>query len=446
MNDEEDAIMESEDDSYSSNEDDEDEDESFSDDDDEDDSSMGSDMEDEAQRMWAALHEATVAAGAGGGPPPATKTPEQVLEEMLLMLRESQTNALKMDDGIVSFITEIGDRTLKMAAMNKLNEDLLAAIRSCKEIRHVVLGTILLQLLNTEQQIQLYQSLIAIHASTITYWKLGSNDSVELCGIPTSNLLQAMRGAEWPTLTEFQVRGLELSSITQVDMLVELLTKTAPTIKLFNLLGLVLSTELLLVDGLFDRLWAQVEPISQLDEVQLHRTLSSQDPIHLPPLVSHRALQHLLQVKPKWWRMALDGMGLDDGHLQILGNALKQSLDCKMNDLLSVRENPKITSKGLSSLYNVCLNKQRMGLVHSDDPSWVATFDLVRPLNNLHRRLEYKDAEGRFTDPQRWLEWFQVLSNLPWIDETRKLNYIWFTLLEQPEMIQSAISSCSHKN
>ena len=81
-----------------------------------------------------------------------------------------------------------------------------------------------------------------------------------------------------------------------------------------------------------------------------------------------------------------------------------------------------------------------MGLVHSDDPSWVATFDLVRPLNNLHRRLEYKDENGRFTDTDRWMEWFQVLSNLPWIDEKRKLNYIWFTLLEQPEMIQSALA------
>jgi hypothetical protein len=63
-----------------------------------------------------------------------------------------------------------------------------------------------------------------------------------------------------------------------------------------------------------------------------------------------------------------------------------------MNDLLSIHNNPKVTPKGLSQLYNVCLNKQRMGLVHSDDPLWVATFDLVRPLNNLHRRLEYKDA------------------------------------------------------
>jgi len=97
-------------------------------------------------------------------------------------------------------------------------------------------------------------------------------------------------------------------------------------------------------------------------------------------------------------------------------------------------------------LYNICLNKQRMGLVLSDDPSWAATFDLVRPLNNLHRRLEYKDERGRFVNPQLWMDWFQVLSNLPWIDETRKLNYIWFTLLEQPEMIPSAVSYVSRSN
>jgi hypothetical protein len=71
--------------------------------------------------------------------------------------------------------------------------------------------------------------------------------------------------------------------------------------------------------------------------------------------------------------MALDGTGLDDTHLQILGQPpLQSSKDCKMNDLLSLRHNPKVTPKGLEQLYHVCLNNARMGLVHSDDPSWEA--------------------------------------------------------------------------
>ena len=114
-----------------------------------------------------------------------------------------------------------------------------------------------------------------------------------------------------------------------------------------------------------------------------------------------------------------------------------------MNDLLSIRNNPNVSSRALSQLYHICINKQRMGLVLSDDANLIALVDLVRPLNNLHRRLEYKDDQGAFSNVDQWLAWFQVLSNLPWLDETRKLNYIWFTLLEQPSMIATAIQTCS---
>ena len=91
-----------------------------------------------------------------------------MLKESLLMLQESKTTALKMDDAVVSFIREIRDGTTKMTAMNQLSEDLMVAVRSCKEIRHVILGTVLLQLLNAEQQCQLFELLITTHASTIT--------------------------------------------------------------------------------------------------------------------------------------------------------------------------------------------------------------------------------------------------------------------------------------
>ncbi len=433
----EDTYNEMEDNSCDSDDEDSDTASSFSDD---DDSSLGSDMDDDTQQLWDAVRDAAVAVSQS--PPPVQST-EEALQGILTCIHESKTIAIKLDDRLFAFMGDIMDENVKEAAVNKLADDLVSAARSCKEVRHVILGTSLLKLLGSGRQTQLFQTLISAHASSITYWKLGSDDSMDLCGIPTLALLQEMMVADWPNLTEFQLRGLELSTRLQVDLLVGLLQKFAPTVKLFNLLGIVLTSELLSSAGLFDSLWTTVGRIKQLDEVQLHRTFTPEDPMNIPPLVSHAALQDLLQVKPKWWRMALDGMGLDDGHTQILGSALKKSPDCKMNDILSLRNNPKITSKGLSSLYNVCLNKQRMGLVQSDDQGWVATFDLVRPLNNLHRRLEYKNAEGRFVDPQRWMEWFQVLSDLPWIDDTRKLNYIWFTLCEQPEMIQSAIASRS---
>ena len=133
--------------------------------------------------------------------------------------------------------------------------------------------------------------------------------------------------------------------------------------------------------------------------------------------------------------MALDGMGLTDEHMKILCAALKGSDACKMNDLLSLQNNPSVTSKGWDNLYKVCMYKQRMGLVLSDDATLNANFDLVRPLNNLHRRLEYLNAEGKYRSRQAWVEYLSVLGNLPWIGDARTINYLWFALLEAPKMI-----------
>jgi hypothetical protein len=252
--------------------------------------------------------------------------------------------------------------------------------------------------------------------------------------------------ADLISLTELEIWGLEVTSLAQIELMVQMVQQAMPHIRQVNLLGLHLSEELVLSSpGLFDGLVAAVEQVKTLDELQLRASPSGSGRVivaaDVPPLVSIKALEHLLRVKPKWWRFALDGMGLEDRHLHILAKALKSNKDCKMNDILSIQDNPNVTQKGLETLYTVCINKQRMGLVHCDDPSWVATFDLVRPLNNLHRRLEYMNHQDNtggslYTSRERWIEWLAVVGNLPWLEEERKLNYLWFALLEQPDFVQ----------
>jgi hypothetical protein len=136
-------------------------------------------------------------------------------------------------------------------------------------------------------------------------------------------------------------------------------------------------------------------------------------------------------------RLALDGLGLDNRHIQVLANALKASPTCKMGDLLSLKENPKLTDYG--TLVNICSCKARMGSVLVDDPSWVATFDLVRSLNNLHRRLDYAVPEtGGYPNRSKWVDWLSVVSNLQWEDDAHIVNYLWYTLLEKPDFIRPA--------
>ena len=409
--------------------------------DEDDDSSFDSDMENEAARLMDALQ-------GGGQTAPnnevPSKPPAEVWAEYVQGIETSTNASMKVTDTLVAWVAETSNEEDRLALTETLCADLIRAVQAGFVIIHVILGRVLLSLLSEEQQDRLYRAILTKHAATITYWKLGSDDSTDVCGIPTTALLQSMSSREvvvrgWTNLTELEIRGMELKDVADVERILQFLHR-APKIRQFNLLGLVMSDDLVATEGLFDKLVATVEALPGFDELQLCRRVdgTTKPTVVSPPLITPAALEHMLSVKPKWWRMALDGMALDDRHLQIIGKALKGSKDCKMNDLLSLQDNPKLTPKGLHGLYTVCLAKQRMGLVLSDDPSWVATFDLVRPLNNLHRRLEYikEDGSGGYRSRDTWVEWLSVVGNLPWIGEARKLNYIWFALLEEPDLIK----------
>jgi len=414
-----------------------------------DSSFLDSDMEDEAQGLMDVLHgdTPTIAQAAA-----SVKSPEQVWAEYVEGLQKSTTNnlSIKITDNLVEWIANISNANESLARTEMACADLIRAIETHaaadRVVIHVILGRVFLFLLSPPQQERLFSILITHHASTITYWKLGSDDSVDVCGIATSALLKCMSSTAdmWTNLTEVEMRGLEIHAAQEVDMMVKFVQK-CPKLRQFNCLGMVMNPQLIVTAGLFDKLVTNVQAISGFDELQLGRKLVEENQTNksAPPLITPSTLAHLLEVKPKWWRMALDGMALEDSHLHIIGSCLKDNKDCKMNDLLSLRDNPKITGNGLQALYKICLSKQRMGLVLSDDASWVATFDLVRPLNNLHRRLEYINVTGGggYRSREAWINWLHVIGNLPWIGEARKLNYIWFTLLEQPEMITNTAAS-----
>ena len=423
----------------------EEEDESESSYDSDDDSSFDSEMEDEAQRLMAVLRgeesesQRLMAQLQGGSSAPTaprvpTKSPEEKWDEFVQGIETCTNASLKVTPELVSWVSETSNVTDRPARIEKLCNDLIRASQSGFVLIHAILCREFLLLLSPQQQEQLYRAIVSKHAKTVTYWKLGSDDSTEACGIPTMALLECMSTSDWPNLTELEIRGLELHTTDQAELFLSFL-KRAPKIRQFNLLGMAMNETLVATKGLFDPVVAHVETIASFDELQLCRSGVEQDKNNtLPPLVSTEALEQLLSVKVKWWRMAFDGMGFNDKHVQSIGAALKASDACKMNDLLSLQHNPRVTSRGWDSLYKVCVNKQRMGLILSDDPAWVATFDLVRPLNNLHRRLEYM-KDGTYRSRDAWIEWLTVIGSLPWIGEARKLNYLWYALLEAPTLI-----------
>jgi hypothetical protein len=107
---------------------------------------------------------------------------------------------------------------------------------------------------------------------------------------------------------------------------------------------------------------------------------------HTTALVSPEALEALLLNKKKWWRLGLDGLGLNDAHCHIVAQMFSRNETCKVGDLLSLLSNPSIGSQGYEEIFHVFFFKQRMGLIKVDDKEWEAKFDLVRSMNNGQTR------------------------------------------------------------
>jgi hypothetical protein len=71
----------------------------------------------------------------------------------------------------------------------------------------------------------------------------------------------------------------------------------------------------------------------------------------MPPLISTQGILHLLQFKLTWLNLTLDGMGLQDAHVQVLGSQLVTSKVCPVQKELILRNNPNLSKSALSSIY-----------------------------------------------------------------------------------------------
>jgi hypothetical protein len=323
-------------------------------------------------------------------------------------------------------------------------------------IQGVTLEGKVLQLWTPAQQIAVYQALAARYSTSMVMFQLGTYDwerdgasgtyrANGLFGIPTDPFLSILVSTTWPRLTHFQLGGIEISSTESLEHLVQFVS-FSPALKAFNLPGIVLSPNIGTTGGaLLDPLLKALGSCQQLSDLQLHRMVLDDETEEMTrtSLFSSQALLHLIQAKQAWWSLILDGMGLQDSHLEVLGNQLLSSKDCMVYVTLSVRNNPRLSPRALVLLYHVCMNKRQMGRVLSDDDNLNALMTLVCPLNKLHKRLDYKDEDGNFASVDHWFAWLQVLSNLQREDDAYKLNSIWVTLLEEPTMIALAIHACS---
>ena len=324
-------------------------------------------------------------------------------------------------------------------------------------ISEVLLETWVLHLWYDVLQKMVYQCLADGHSDSICSYQLGTSSWEDCCKISANVLLPSLIATSWPCMTNFQLHGCQFASTESIQQLAQFFQSVSPTLQTFNILGIVISPHLVSTSGndlgqgsaLLDSLLNALGSCPQLNDLQLHRMVlegSQTEKKRMPPLVSTQGILHLLQFKLTWLNLTLDGMGLQDAHVQVLGSQLVTSKVCPVQKELSLRNNPNLSKSALSSIYfSLFINKPGMGRAKSDDANLNALIDLVYPLNECLRRLENKDDKGNFASVDKWLAWFDLLASTRLKDEARELNYIWFSVMEEPTMIATAINDCSSR-
>mmetsp|Transcript_12537 Transcript_12537/g.25962 ORF Transcript_12537/g.25962 Transcript_12537/m.25962 type:complete len:434 (-) Transcript_12537:481-1782(-) len=355
------------------------------------------------------------------------RSPQERWQEFMRNL--PQGKVLKIMD------TDIKDMGMdESQQQNAVIGELIGAVLQHKGLTHVILGGAFLRAFQGHQR-NLYEAVWSKHFLTLTYLKLGSEECdpaiMDFSGL--LNVLKTLRQPTQEDCRDLNLTELELVSFSiqhQEDIIsLKTILSHANKLKQLNLLGIRIDKDIQ-APGLVDPLLQTAAGIKSLDECRVSCTEPASG-----TLLSPYCLVELFSLKQKWWRLGLDGMGLDNEHCQIIAQAMTQEA-CKAGDLLSLTLNPAITHQGFNKLFSVLFQKQRMGLVKVDDNYWQSNFDLVRSMNNLHGRLGFFES-GSNISRIRWIELLAQLSQITWEDEAHKTNYLWFTILERPDFVHS---------
>ncbi|CAB9502971.1 expressed unknown protein [Seminavis robusta] len=347
------------------------------------------------------------------------------------------------------------------------------------QLTHAIIGTHMLRLLGHEGQTRLLLA-IASH-KTLAFLQLkgitdppttaqnNNNSTTTVLSMPA--VIGALDAYGTPALNELELMGAAFPSLASIRQWSAILKQKRGSLRQVNLVGIeppptgvevgMASLAAGWLDPILLALAApNAETATPLDELKLVGAGTQQPTRNTTakslPSITPQALSTLLQHKKKWWRLSLDGMGLQDEHLHVLTTMFRRDDACKAGDLLSLERNQGISSRAYEEFFEGCFFwKRRMGLIKVDDKDWEGQFDLVRSMNNLHNRLDFVvstrhntvtaannnghyKSKCSFASRTLWVEWLAKLgTGLAWEDDKHRINYLWFTLLEKPEFIYS---------
>jgi hypothetical protein len=165
--------------------------------------------------------------------------------------------------------------------------------------------------------------------------------------------------------------------------------------------------------------------------------LSARTPPSYSSLVSVSAVSAMFGERRRMELLHLHGLGLNDSHCHAIAEALRVG-HTSVGEL-SLKFNPAISAQGYSALLGLINRSNVVRTFRVDDKRWEAELNLVSDMNRDHGRLEYM-TNGTFSSEGRRWQWLQKLASLPSSsdrEDAKHINYIWYTLRENPEVVQT---------
>jgi hypothetical protein len=131
----------------------------------------------------------------------------------------------------------------------------------------------------------------------------------------------------------------------------------------------------------------------------------------------------------------LNNLGLNDSHCKVMAHELARD-DALLRpiNMLDLTGNPSIGQHGNEALLGLLNRRFNIGAVEVDDQNWEKTFGLVIFMNLKHRRGRFLENDV-FASKAMWVDFLAALTTDHDLNEARKLNAIWYTLREDPDLI-----------
>jgi hypothetical protein len=171
-------------------------------------------------------------------------------------------------------------------------------------------------------------------------------------------------------------------------------------------------------------------------------------PVNGPSLITVQALRLFLQSAVDFNGedqrcLYLNYLGLGDEHCKAVAELLVKHDGAPEGKLgqLSLERNPAIGQEGYEAILGLLNREHWIGEARVDDEIWHAKFDLVVEMNTKHGRGEFL-RDGVFDSQDDWLNCLERLAGVGENDETedaRRLNFLWYTLIEKPEFISRSL-------